>query len=135
MTRVTYGIASSSYQLIGPLKALADSCTNSNLRLAINNDIYVDELVTGVSDVRHAAQLQDDIVRTLKTACFDIRKLTSRISSFVEQFPSSFCETSDEMIINSNDYTVKTLGKKWSPVPDDFTFPICLDKEFPNTRR
>ena len=35
------------------------------------------------------------------------------------------------MIINSNDYTVKTLGIKWSPVPDHFTSTVCLDKDFP----
>ena len=39
MTIVNYGIASSSYHSIRPLKALADSCTDSNLRLAINNDM------------------------------------------------------------------------------------------------
>ena len=73
MTRVTYGIASSSYHSIRPLKALADSFTNSNLRLAINNDMYVDDLLTGASDVEHAAQLQDEIIATLKTAGFDIK--------------------------------------------------------------
>ena len=122
MTRVTYGIASSSYHSIRPLKALADSCTNSNLRLAINNDMYVDDLLTGASDVEHATQLQDEIIATLKTACFDIRKWTSSVSSLVARLPSSFRENSDEMIINSNDYTVKTLGIKWSPVIDHFTF-------------
>ena len=74
MTRVTYGIASSSYDSIRPLKALANSCTNSNLRLAIYNNMYVDHLVTGAPMVEHAAQLQDEIFATLKTACFDIRK-------------------------------------------------------------
>ena len=74
LTRVTYGIASSSYHSIRPLKALADSCTNSNVRLAINNDMCVDDLLTGASDVEHATQLQDEIIATLKTACFDIRK-------------------------------------------------------------
>ena len=102
MTRVTYWIASSSYHSIRPLKALADSCTNSNLRLAINNDMYVDDLLTGASDVEHAAQLWDEIIATLKTACFDIRKLTSSVSSLDEQLPSSFRKTSDKMIINSN---------------------------------
>ena len=116
MTRVTYGIASSSYHSIRPLKALTDSCTNSNLRLAINNDMYVDDLLRGASDVEHATQLQDEIIATLKTACFDIRKWTSSVSSLVERLPSSF-------------------RIKWSPLPDHFTFTVCLDKDFPNTKR
>ena len=39
------------------------------------------------------------------------------------------------MVINSNNYTVKTLGIKWGLIPDHFTFTICLDKKFPNTKR
>ena len=134
MTRVTYRITSSSYHTIRVPKALPDSCTNSNLRLAIKNAMYVEDLLTGASDVEHATQLQDEIIAELKTACFDVRKWTSSVSSLVERLPSSFRETSDE-IINSNDYPVKTLGIKWSPVPDHFTFTVCLDKDFPTTKR
>ena len=97
MTRVTYRIASSSYHTIRLLKALPDSCINSNLRLAIKNAMYVDDLLTGASDVQHATQLQDEIIAELKTACFDVRKWTSSVSSLVERLPSSFRETSDEI--------------------------------------
>ena len=135
MTRVTYGIASSSYHSIKPLKALEDSCTNSNLHFAINNDIYVDDLLTGASDIEHATQLQHEIIATLKTACFDIRKWPSRVLSIVERLPSSSRESSDEMIIKINDYTVKILGIKWSRVPDQFTCTVCLDKDFPTTKK
>ena len=134
MTRVTYGIAPSSYHSIRPLKAFADSCL-SNLRLAINIDMYVDDLLTGASALEHAAQLQGEIIAALKRACFGIRKLTSSVSSLVERLPSSFRENSDEMIINSVYYKVKTLGIKWSPVPHHFNFTVCPDKEFPNTKR
>ena len=95
MTRVTYGIASSSYHSVRPLKALVDSCTNSNHHLAINNDMYVDDLPSGASDVEHATQLQNEFIATLKTACFDIRKWISSVLSLVERLPSSFRETSD----------------------------------------
>ena len=83
----------------------------------------------------HATQLQHEIIATLKTACFDIRKWPSSVSSIVERLPSSFRESSDEMIININGDTVKILGIKWSPVPDRFTGTVCLDKDFPTTKR
>ena len=134
MTRVTYGIASSSHHSIRTLKALADSCTNSNLRLAINNDMYLGDLLTGASDVEHATQLQDKIISTLKTVFFDIQKWTSTVSSLVERLRSSFRETSEEMIINSNDYAVKTLGIKWSPFPDRFTCTVAWTRIFPLQR-
>ena len=97
--------------------------------------MYVDDLLTRASDVEQAPQLEDKIIATLKTACFDVRKWTSSVSSLVERLPSSFRETSDKMIINSDNYTLKNLGLKWSPVPDHFTFTVSLDKEFPNTKR
>ena len=111
MTRVISGVASSSHHSIRNLKALADSCTNKQPpRLAIIDNMYMEGLLTGASDVEHATQLQDQIIATLKTACFDIPKWTSSVSPNVERLPASFCETLNEMIINSNYDTVKTFA-------------------------
>ena len=95
----------------------------------------MDDLLTEASEVEHTAQLQDKIFATLKTTCFHIRKWASSVSSRVERLPASFREISDKMIINSNNYADKTLGVKWTPVANHFTFTVCLDKEFPNTKR
>ena len=70
-----------------------------------------------------------------KKLVFKKQKWTSIVSSIIERLPSSFRKTSDEMIINSDDYTVKTFGLEWSPVPNHFTFTVRLEKEFPNTKR
>ena len=134
MTRVTYGRASSPYHSIKSLKALADSCTNSNFRLAIINDMFLDDLIRGASDEEYDTHFQDEIIEKLKTACFNIRKYTSSVLSLVERLPSCFCKTSHEVITNSNIYPLKTLGIKLSPIPEHFFFTVCLVKEFPNTK-
>ena len=135
MTRVTYGIASSSYHSIRPLRQLAEECLDDKIRLAINNDMYVDDLLTGTSSYDEAQQLQDNIISTLATAGFDIRKWTSSEPSLVERLPPKFRETEDELVINSDDYNIKTLGVRWNPIPDQFKFTVKLDEELPQTKR
>ena len=87
IARVTYGIASSSYHSIRPLRQLAEECLDDKIRLAINNDMYVDDLLTGTSSYDEAQQLQDNIISTLAAAGFDIRKWTSSEPSLVERLP------------------------------------------------
>ncbi|XP_075259084.1 uncharacterized protein LOC142350945 [Convolutriloba macropyga] len=91
MTRVTYGIASSSHHSIRTLKALADSCTNSNLRLAINNDMYLGDLLTGASDIVSPAQLPGQGFSHYKeevTELFDplgwLSPTTNQLKSFLQ---------------------------------------------------
>ena len=134
MTRVTYGRASSPYHSIKPLKALADSCTNSNFRHAIINDMFLNDLLRGASDEEYDTHFQDEIIETLKTACFNIRKYTSSLLSLVERLPSCSCKTSHEIITNSNIYPVKTLGKKLSPIPEHFFSQFAWSKSFPTQR-
>ena len=50
MTRVTSGIASSSYHLMRPLRILAEEMKDENLRLSIATDMYMDFLLTDSID-------------------------------------------------------------------------------------
>ena len=57
MTRVTYGIASSSFRSIRPLQILAEEKTNTKLRLSLTTDMYVDDLLTGCEDSKAPEKL------------------------------------------------------------------------------
>ena len=74
MTRVTYGIVSSSFHSIRPLQNLAEETTNTKLRLSLTTDMYVDDLLTRCEDSKTAEKLQDAIITLLASAGFDIRK-------------------------------------------------------------
>ena len=50
MTRVTSGIAPSSYHLIRPLRILAEETKDENLRLSMATDMYMDYLLTDSTD-------------------------------------------------------------------------------------
>ena len=135
MTRVTYGIASSSFHSIRPLQVLAEETTNTKLRLSLTTDMYVDDLLTGCEDSEAAEKLQDAIITLLASAGFDIRKWVSSDSKLASRLAATFRETEDEKIIESEDYAIKTLGIRWNPNPDQFGFTVKLDKGTPFTKR
>ena len=135
MTRVTYGIASSAFHSIRPLQVLAEDVTDKNVQLGITTDMYVDDLLTGAPDRESAMKLQDSIIAVLSKAGFEIRKWTSSNPELVERLPANFRETTDEMTIKSDYYSIKTLGVKWNPNPDHFCFIAKLDEKTPSTKR
>ena len=135
MTRVTYGIASSSFHSVRPLQLLAEETTNTKLRLSLTTDMYVDDLLTECKDSNAAEKLQDAIITLLASAGFDIRKWVSSDSKLVSRLTATFRETEDEKIIESGDYAIKTLGIRWNPNPDQFGFTVKLDKGAPFIKR
>ena len=82
-----------------------------------------------------AMKLQDSIKAVLSEAGFEIRKWTSNNPELVERLPANFRETTDEMTIKSDDYSIKTLGVKLNPNPDHFSFIAKLDKKTPSIKR
>ena len=77
MTRVTYGVASSSCHSIRSLSecAKADN-TPSNLSKAVLRDFNVDDILTGAPSEQKDKQLQTSLISTLKNERFDLRKWT-----------------------------------------------------------
>ena len=135
MTRVTNGIASSSFHSIRPLQVLAEETTGTKLRLSLTTDMYVDDLITGCEDSKAEEKLQDAIITLLASAGFDIREWVSSYSKLVSRLAAAFKETEDEKIIEIEDYAIKTLGIRWNPNSDQFVFTVKLNKGAPFTKR
>ena len=129
MTRVTYAIASSAFHSVRPLQVLTEGVTDKNVELGIRTDMYVDDLLTGAPDLESSMKLQDPTIAVLSEAGFEIPKWTSSNVELVERLPANFREATDEMTIKSDDYSIKTLGVKWNPNPDHFSFTAKLDKK------
>ncbi|XP_075241573.1 uncharacterized protein LOC142336550 [Convolutriloba macropyga] len=135
MTRVTYGIALSAFQSSSTTRfsgrCYGEKCTARNHDMYV--DIYVDDLLTGAADLESAMNLQDSIIAVLSKA--GIRKWISSNPKLAERLPANFRETTDEMTIKSDDYSIKTLGVKWNPNPDHFSFIAKLGKNTQSTKR
>ncbi|XP_046964536.1 uncharacterized protein LOC124533355 [Vanessa cardui] len=80
LTTVTYGTSCAPYLAIKTLKQVAQD-ENSNYRpeviKAIMNDFYVDDLLTGATDIEAAIALKEDIIKVLKKGGFTLHKITS----------------------------------------------------------
>ena len=99
------------------------------------SDTYVDDLLTGAANLESAMNLQDSTIAVLSKAGFEIRKWTSSNPELFERLPANFRETAEGMTIKSDDYSIKTLGVRWKPNPDHFSFIAKLDKKTPTTKR
>ena len=78
MTRVTYGVASSSFHSIRFLSECGNfETTPKEVKEALQRDFYVDDILTGASSASKAKELQTGLIFTLKQAQFDLRKCVS----------------------------------------------------------
>ena len=57
---------------------------------------------------------------------FELRKWTSSDPEITLDLPTHLRETAEKDKILDNDYQIKTLGVKWKPNLDVFTFEVLL---------
>ena len=122
MTRVTYGVVSSSYHSIrsSPIE----------VQRAILRDFYVDDILTGANLIDEARILQKRLVESLKRGRFDLRKWTSNESSIILDLPPECREANYNVQFLDKDHTIKTLGTVWQHSEDRFVFKVShIEKE------
>ncbi|XP_047995284.1 uncharacterized protein LOC125233345 [Leguminivora glycinivorella] len=105
-TRVPFGIISSPYLLNATIKHHLSRSTSEQIK-NLANDIYVDNLLTGVNNIKEATQLYNDCKMTFKQISMNIREWNSNCKELGKAIPE----------IN-NKGTVKTLGLDWNLCED-----------------
>ena len=126
MTRVTYGIASSAFHATRCLKQVAELCGETLFVSSIQNDLFVDDFLSGASSTAEAKVLLLGVSEELRKHGFELRKWTSSDPEITLDLPTHLRETAEKDKILDNDYQIKTLGVKWKPNLDAFTFEILL---------
>ena len=127
MTRVTFGIAASSFAANMSIKqnALDFAHMFPLAAKAVDELFYVDDCLTGADTVEAAIQLQTQLQSLFSKGDFLLRKWNSN-NTFV--FESISPELQDPRVIhtfnNTFDYT-KTLGIEWNPQLDHFRITIA----------
>ena len=74
MTRVTYGIASSSFHSTRCLKEVAKRTCNSKVQYHLEHSFYVDDFLVGANSVEDARKLIADLHSELLKYGFPLRK-------------------------------------------------------------
>ena len=120
MTRVLYGIRSSSYHSIRSLQSVADG--NSLVDEVILSDSYVDDFLTGAESIDEAKKFRNELQEKLLGGGFPLWKLSSSSVEVLKDLPPHLLETKDVLELNKEDKLIKALGLVWCPSRDVFYF-------------
>ena len=127
MTRVTYGVASSSHHSMKCLMVLAKRAS-PKVRRIIERDMYVDGLLSRAGSIERALAIQTELIGLLQTAGFQLRKWTSNNLDLIKALPPDYRESKDELVFEAESYQIKALGISWQPVTDTFHFKFDINK-------
>ncbi|GFY24155.1 integrase catalytic domain-containing protein [Trichonephila clavipes] len=84
---VTYGLASAAFLATRCIKQIAlDDKDNPNLSRVLQEDIYMDDLLSGADTPNNAISICKDIAHVLSTRGFHLRKWNSNSTEFLAQF-------------------------------------------------
>lgn len=120
LNTVTYGTASAPYLSCRCLKQLASECTDPEIRRIINEDFYVDDMITGHDDKNTLLQYCETIANVLHSGCFPLRKWMYNFDCKNIQNLNS-CFNSKILNLGEN-VNAKTLGLGWYNLSDEFYF-------------
>ena len=136
MTRVTYGVASSSYHSTRALHEIGKTNgPNTNTVNVILNDFWVDRLLSGADTLEEACVLQEDLIETLNKNCLPLRKWSSNEPQLVTRLPADLHEAGKVYEINDKTHQIKTLGLTWHPLEDHFVYACSSEYVSTLTKR
>lgn len=128
LTSVTYGTKAAPFLAMMTLKQLASDEGHKYLSPAkqvLEEDFYMDDLLSGSHSISKAMQLQADLISLLKSGGFNLRKWSSNKPELRQVAEGLTAETNQEFTFKYPEST-KTLGLSWNPQEDLFSFKIKL---------
>jgi hypothetical protein len=118
LTTVTYGTSSAPFLATRCLTKLADDEQQyPRATQVLNNDLYVDDLLSGTSNIEDAINLQKELSSLLQTAGLTLRKWAVNHSTFLDAIPKELQEAQQTLSLDNED-GVTTLGLLWNPKND-----------------
>ena len=128
MTRVTFGVSSSSFLANMSVKQNAEDFAHKYPLAAkvVKEAFYVDDCLTGADFVEEGIQIQRNLRDLFSEADFVLRKWNSSNPAVLEAIPPSLRDTQTSLTISSSeDVYTKTLGIEWHSVLDHFRLSVA----------
>ena len=125
---VTYGTASAPYLATKSLQYLASLNRHQFPRAAkiLEEDFYVDDCLTGTSDITDAKRLYHELISLMQNGCFNLRKFSSNSQELLNEIPLENLECVQTLELDP-DSAIKALGVKWKPATDNLIYSVKLD--------
>ncbi|XP_075158007.1 uncharacterized protein LOC142231277 [Haematobia irritans] len=120
---VTFGVNAAPFLAIRTLLQLAAD-SKSRFPLAseiIENDMYVDDIITGAHNMDSALVAKKQLIAALDSACFPLRKWASNSTEILSDMPKQHLLKEDFLSFEDSSQT-KTLGVRWNAKSDRFIF-------------
>ena len=127
MTRVTFGVAASSYAANMAVKQNAIDLAQEfpAAAKAVHQSFYVDDGVTGADSVEEAVELQKELQTIFDRGGFTLGKWNSSNPATLQHVPADLKESHSLCALpESTEYT-KMLGIEWNTVVDNFRLTIA----------
>lgn len=119
---VTYGTASAPFLATRVLKQLAIEEKDFPVASKVaSKDFYMDDLMTGTDTKEEAIELQREMIALMNCGGFHLHKWCANDTDILENIDENLREK--QVLINQEE-TVKTLGMRWIPLEDCFTYKI-----------
>lgn len=111
------------------VKQIADDCSEKHPMVSdlLRNDIFMDDILSGVNNIKDAITLSNDLIKILDKRCFKLAKWVSNNPRVLPQVVnvSSKVENNQSVTLDfENPDNTKVLGLWWNPNSDTLTFHV-----------
>lgn len=127
---VTYGTSCAPFLAIRTLKQLAqdEKLNYPETFDVINNDFYMDDLLTGANDENAATNLQKRVTEIMAKGQFEMHKWASNSHVVLQEIPNSHKIAKESVDITMDD-TIKALGVRWNSLHDVFELKFDISSQ------
>ena len=127
MTRVTFGVAASSYASNMAVKQNALDLAHQYplAAKAVDLSFYVDDTLTGADSVEEAVTLQQQLQELFDRGGFTLRKWNSSNPAVLRHLPDELKDTQVRCALPDTSEYTKTLGIEWNTILDHFRLAIA----------
>ena len=127
MTRVTFGVAASSF---AANMAIKQNAADFSLEFpaaakAVNESFYVDDGLVGTDSIEGAISLQRQLQELFARGGFTLRKWNCSSPAVLELIPEELKGTQSLCTLSDDDGYTKTLGVEWNTVMDHFRLKVA----------
>ncbi|XP_043474391.1 uncharacterized protein LOC122506341 [Leptopilina heterotoma] len=133
---VTYGTSAAPFLATRCLQELAANEGDDfpDAAQILENDFYVDDMLSGADSIEKAQQLCHDIIRLTSKGGLSLRKWKSNVPEIIEGISSSARSVEPTLTLNAESIS-KTLGVKWDSKKDALLFEVADQQEVPITSK
>ncbi|XP_058817192.1 uncharacterized protein LOC131680498 [Topomyia yanbarensis] len=122
---ITYGLSPSSFMATRVLKQLAldGASEHEAASLAVAEDFYMDDFLSGADSVENARRLKHEVQNLMAKGGFQLRKWSSNAPEALEDLPAKATD-GPSMFYFEKEPKVKTLGVAWETDVDRFCIEV-----------